>query len=218
MTDESIYREVDEEVRQEEYKKLWQRYGHLVIAAVSAVLIVVGGYELSKYYQRGETEKASIAYFEGLKRASEGKFDDAVGALGAIKHAGYGQLAKLKEANILAEKGQIKEAVAAYDAFAANAANDAVLVQLARIRAGYASVDTATLDDIKKRIGEFDLDTSPWRHQAREILGLTAFRLNDYKMADDNVRKLLDDQLTPEGMRERARVLLQLLTPNLPQE
>jgi hypothetical protein len=218
MTDESIFREVDEEVRQEEYKKLWQRYGNLIMAAVSAVLIAVGGYELYKYYQRGETEKASIAYFEAMKRASDGKLDDALAVLKAIKHPGYGQLAKLKEANILAEKGQGKEAVAAYDSFAADKANDAVLAQLARIRAGYISTDLATVEDIKKRVGEFDSDTSPWRHQAREILALTAFRLNDYRVADDYVRKLLDDQLTPSDMRERARVLLQLLTPNLPQE
>ena len=40
MSDESLFREVDEEVRQEQYKKLWERYGNHIIALC---LIVVAG-------------------------------------------------------------------------------------------------------------------------------------------------------------------------------
>ena len=35
-----IFQEVDEEVRREQLKKLWERYGNLIIAA--CVLVVVG--------------------------------------------------------------------------------------------------------------------------------------------------------------------------------
>ena len=35
-----IFREVDEEVRREQLKKLWDRYGNFVIAAL--ILVVVG--------------------------------------------------------------------------------------------------------------------------------------------------------------------------------
>ena len=43
MTDESLIREVDEEVRQEEYKKLWDRHGTKLIAADCAVVLAVAG-------------------------------------------------------------------------------------------------------------------------------------------------------------------------------
>jgi hypothetical protein len=34
LSDESLFREVDEEVRQEQFKKLWARYGKFVIGLV----------------------------------------------------------------------------------------------------------------------------------------------------------------------------------------
>ena len=39
MSDESLFREVDEEVRQERFKKLWERFGNYIIA----LAFLVGG-------------------------------------------------------------------------------------------------------------------------------------------------------------------------------
>ena len=43
MSDESLFREVDEEVRQDQFKKLWKQYGNYFTAlAVVMVLLVAG--------------------------------------------------------------------------------------------------------------------------------------------------------------------------------
>ena len=38
-----IFQEVDEEVRREQLKKLWERYGHYIIAACILVIVGVAG-------------------------------------------------------------------------------------------------------------------------------------------------------------------------------
>ena len=38
-----IFREIDEELRQERFEKLWQSYGKYIIAAIVAVVVGVGG-------------------------------------------------------------------------------------------------------------------------------------------------------------------------------
>ena len=42
MSDESLFREVDEEVRQEQYKKLWDKFGNYFVA-LCVVIVAVGG-------------------------------------------------------------------------------------------------------------------------------------------------------------------------------
>jgi hypothetical protein len=218
MTDESLFREVDEEVRQDEYKKLWQRHGKLISTAIAAVVLGVGGYEFYKHYEQQQAEQAAVVYNEALKKAGDGKLDDALAALKAVNHKGVGQLAQLKEADLLAEKGEKEKAVAAYDAFAASAANDPTLVDTAKIKAGYLLVDTSTPDQLLVRLGAYDKDTEIWRHQAREIFGLSAWRIKDYAMADRYMKALVDDLETPQGMRQRAMMMVQLIAPHLPEK
>lgn len=215
MTDESLIREVDEEVRQDEYKKLWDRWGNAFIGLAVAVVAGVGGWKAYEYYQTTQSEAAAIVYFEALKKAEDGKYEDALSALKAVNHAGYGQLAKVQEAAILAEKGDTEKAVAAYDAIAADPSVDVGLADLARIRAGYLLVDTAKPDDLLARLGKFDKDGEIWRHQAREIFGLTAWRVQDFTMADRYMQAIFADQETPAAMRQRAQVMVQLIAPYL---
>jgi hypothetical protein len=216
VTDESLIREVDEEVRQEEYKKLWDRYGTAFTALAVLIVLSVGGFEAWKYWQRQQSEQASVVYLDATRKAAEGKFDDALAALAAVKQDGFGQLAKLSAAAVLAEKGETAKAVEAYKAFAAASGSDPALADLATIRAGYLQVDTATPDELLASLGKYDRDDNVWRHAAREVFGLSAYRVKDYAMADRYMNALFADPETPEAMRQRAQVMIQLITPELP--
>ena len=46
-------------------------------------------------------------------------------------------------------------------------------------RAALILVNTASVDELKTRIGDLADPTSGWRHSAREILGLAAYRNGD---------------------------------------
>ncbi len=218
MTDESLFREVDEEVRQDEYKKLWQRHGKLISTAIAAVVLGVGGFQLYTYYEQQKAEQAAVVYTEALKKAGEGKTDDAIAALKAVDHKGLAQLAQLKEADLLVEKGEADKAVAAYDVFIANSAHDKTLIDAAKIKAGYLLVDTSKPDELLVRLGAFDKEGEIWRHQAREIFGLAAWRVKDYAMADRYMKALVDDPETPQGMRQRAAMMVQLIAPHMPEK
>ncbi len=215
MTDELLIREVDEEVRQEEYKKLWDRHGTKLMAVALAAVLAVAGFEGWKYYQRTEAEKASVVYLEAVQKAGDGKFDDALAALAAVKHAGFKQLGKFREAAVLAEKGDTAKAVAAYDVVIADAATDPVLADLARIRQGYLLVDTATPDELLLKLRTFDAEGNPWRHAAREIFALSAFRVKDFTMADRFANQIYADAEAPQSIKQRAQVMVQLIAPEL---
>ena len=55
MTDESLIREVDEEVRRDEFKKLWDRFGSLFTGL--AVLVVVAGAAFKGWGYYAQTQR-----------------------------------------------------------------------------------------------------------------------------------------------------------------
>ena len=217
-TDESIFREVDEDVRNEEYKKLWDRFGKYVSGLAIAVVVGVAGFQAWKYYEVKQAEDAGAIYADAVKKAADGKTEDALAAFAAVHHDGFSQLAQLSVAQMSADKGDIDKAVAAYDAFAADAKNDPALADLARIRAGYLLVDTATPEQLLGRLVRFDKEGDAWRNEAREILGLAAWRVKDFAGAKKQMDAIYADAKAPGAMRQRAQILIQLITPNLPQK
>lgn len=216
MSDESLFREVDEEVRQEEYKKLWKRYGNLVIALAAAVVIGVGGFKAWQYWQLKQAHEAAATFFGALAKGGNGKTDEALNELRSIGQAGYGQIASIQAAALLASQGKTEDAVKAYEAIAADQSADSVLRDAANIRAGYLLADMKSPDELLSRLGSYDKDDNPWRFAAREIFGLAAYRTGDYAMADRYMNAIFSDAAAPEAMRQRAQVMIQLLTPLLP--
>ncbi|MFO1133117.1 MAG: tetratricopeptide repeat protein [Hyphomicrobiales bacterium] len=213
MSDESLFREVDEEVRQEQFKKLWARYGNAVIGLCVLVIIGVAGMEGWRYFQLKQSETAGDSFFSAVQLAEGGKAAEAVKQFEAIDKTGFATLGRLRAAAELVTEGKVEDAVKIYDAVAADTANDQTLRDLARVRAAAALSGTAGFADIEARLKDFNVDGNPWRHMAREIMAAVQFRLKDYAGADKQVQSILADSDTPPQLRQRAAMMADLLQP-----
>ncbi|MFZ5673003.1 MAG: tetratricopeptide repeat protein [Pseudomonadota bacterium] len=215
MSDESLFREVDEEVRQDQFKKLWTQYGSYFTALALVIILGVAGFKGWQYWQLTQSEGAAKVFSDGVKKLEEGKLADAEAAFAAIQHSGYAKLAELRRAAALAGSGKTDEAVAIYDKVADDQANAQSLRDLARLRAGYVLTDKLAPAELISRLGAFDNDTSPWRGMAREIFALAAYRTGDYTMADRYLNAIIADQGVSLELRQRAQMLLEVVTPLL---
>jgi hypothetical protein len=208
-----IFHEVDEEVRREQLKKLWEQYGNYLIAA--CVLIVVGvaawrGYE---WWQAKQAAQSGAAFEQAVTLAEAGKHQEAEAAfakLAADGTAGYRVLARLREAAELA-RSDPKPAVGAYDEIAADTSAGQVIQDLAAVRAGFLLVDTAPYSEIRSRLEPLTAPDRTFRHSAREILALSAWKAGDTAAARQWTDLILADPQTPVGTRSRAAVLSELL-------
>ncbi len=218
MSDESLFREVDEEVRRDELEKLWKRYGNLVIAACLGIILGVAGIKGWQYWQIQAGEKAGAEYMKATQLATDGKNAEAASEYAKIaagSHAGYAQLARLQQAGLMAEKGDTAEAVKQYDAIAADTSVDGALRDLSKVRAAYLLADSASVDDLRKRLGGLDVEGSAWRASAHEIIALAEYRAGNLDAANKLVTELIADPGTPAGLRQRAQLFAAILKPQL---
>jgi len=213
-----IFREVDEEVRHDEYKRLWDRYGLYVIGAGLAIVLGVGGYKGWQAYQQRQAESAGREYIAAASAVEAGRDTEAaklLAELGAEGPAGYALLARFKMAAVLAGKGQREEAVRAYDEVARIAGEGSPLAELAQMRSALLLVDTADRAELERRLASFDRVDSPWRNTAREILAMAAYRASDYAVANNYFEAIAGDPAAPANVRQRARMMIALLKPLL---
>jgi hypothetical protein len=208
-----IFQEVDEEVRREQLKKLWERYGTYFIAACIVTVIGVGAWRGYEWWQAKQAAQSGAAFEQAVKLAESGKHQEAAAAftkLSADATPGYRVLARLREAAELATTDR-KTAVAAYDAIAADNRAGQVVRDLAAVRAGYLLVDTAPYSEILQRLEPATAADRAFRHSAREILALSAWKTGDMSAARRWTEMIMGDPQTPPGPRSRAEMLSELI-------
>jgi hypothetical protein len=208
-----IFQEVDEEVRREQLQKLWQRYGNLIIAACVLIVVAVGAWRGYEWWQTKKAGESGAAFENAVTLAEAGKHQEAEAAfakLAADGTAGYRALARLREAAELAQTDR-PAAVKAYDEIAADGSAGSVIQQLAAVRAGILLVDTAPYSDMRQRLESLTAADKTFRHTARELLALSAWKTGDMTAAKQWADMITTDPQSPEASRSRAQVLSELI-------
>lgn len=214
MSEDSFLREVDEAVRQERYKRLWDRYGLYVIALAVVIVVGVSGYKGWNYWQNQRAAEAGARFVGALTLREEGKNEDALTAFRELAEdgpSGYRILSRFQLAAADAEAGRKEEAVETYDALAADSGVSRILRDYAQVQAAALLVDEADLEAMKERIGDLAESNRAYRHSAREFLGLVAYRVGNTSEAERYFTRALTDPGIPGNLRSRAEMMLALV-------
>jgi hypothetical protein len=207
-----IFREVDEEVRREQLKKLWDRYGNYVVVAAVLLVAAVAAWRAYMWWEAKKAAETGAAFEAATTLAEAGKRGEAEAAFAKIAAdgtAGYRHLARMREAAELAQS-DAKAAIAAYDQIAADRAVGPVLQDLAALRAAALLIDTGALQEAQRRLEPLAANDRTFRHTAREFLVLAAWRAGDTAAAKRWFDLIMTDAQTPAATRSRVEMLMAL--------
>lgn len=207
-----IFSEVDDEVRRERIKQIWARYGTLILVVCALFIAGVAGW---RYYQHRQAQAAAETganFQSALTLSAEGKTKEAEESFAKIAAAGaqpYRVLGKFREASELARRDS-KAAVASFDQIVADSSAGQPLQDLAAVRAASLLVDTASYDEMVKRLEPLSAAGRPFRHSARSLLAMSAYRANDVAAVRKWSDMVLADVESPSGARGQVQMLIAL--------
>ncbi|WP_426434230.1 tetratricopeptide repeat protein [Bradyrhizobium genosp. P] len=210
-----LFDEVDEEVRRDQLKRLWDRYSLLIIAVAILVVAGVGGWRGYQYIEGKKAAEAGAAFDRAAELSEQNKHAEAEAAfaeLAAKAPSGYRMLARLRMAAEVAPRDQ-QAAAKLYDDIAADRSVGAPEQDLARIRAAQLVMDTTTYPNMLQRLEPATAKDSTFRHTAREMLALSAWHANDATAARQWLDQIANDGDTPQSLRSRAEAVQALLPP-----
>ena len=211
-----IFREIDEELRQERFEKLWRSYGRYIIAIGLALVISVVGWRVWDHYRTTQRQDASMQFTTAERLAGEGKKAEAAALFASLADrsaSGYEHLSRFHQAALRAESGDTAGAVSLYGALAGADDLDRTLRDAATVFAVMVQADDPKADvpALRARLDPLLGADRPWRHAARELSGLLALRAGDRKTARERFAAIADDLQAPQGMRARAAQVLAVI-------
>ena len=210
-----LFDDVDEEVRREQLKKLWDKYSIYIIAAMILIVAAVGGWHFYQYLEAEKAAEAGAAFDKAVELSEAKKHAEAEAAfadLVAKAPFGYRTLSRLRLAAEIANR-DAPAAAKMYDEISADRSVGVADQDLARIRAAQLLLESASYPNMKERLEAAAAPPATFRHTARELLALSAWRANDPAATRQWLDMIANDGETPPSLRSRAEALQALLPP-----
>ncbi len=212
---EAFIKEVNEDLKNESLKKMWDKYGLYIIILVVAALTAAVSYESIKAWYRHRLQQWSDSYAYALSLQNQGKQDESLDSFAYIAGRDYGifsELAKMQQANILLGQKKNDEAFALMEEIVNDKSFNRHLRDTVALKLASYKLEKAPLTEIEQLIGGIagDNDNS-WQISAQEMLALTNLRDGEIDKAATLYNGILANNKTPETVKRRIEDMLAVL-------
>jgi hypothetical protein len=209
---DGLMAEIESDLREDELKRIWRRYGSTFVTVAVVFLLAVAGYEGWRAYEAREHAKVASMYEEGMSLAADQKLDEAKAKFAEVAKTSdkpYASLDRLVDAGIRVEQNDVEGAIGLYASLAADTSADPLFREMAVVLKALHSVDREDPKKIEAELAPLT-KVSTFKHSAIELTALLAAKQGDTARAATLAQSLVDDTATPQAMRGRATELAAL--------
>lgn len=215
---DEFMQEVENDIRNEKYMNLWNRYGKFITGVVTVGLVGLIGYNLWSQYDLRQRNKASDILIGAQNFAMQNRQGEALSALknlhGAV--APYGILTKINEAGILGsgDVSQREQALKIYQGILQSKGIEKIWYDLALYQkvALQSEQSGVNFDDLLKELETIDLEHSPLAALALELKGILLLQKGDKTQAGEIFIKLAQSATAPDGVVMRSQLMTQMIS------
>ena len=190
---ESFIREVDDDLRAEQFQKMWNKYRKFIFGAVALVLLLTVAHQLYLNARLKVRLSESDKYEQAAVLNAKGQTEGALALYRELQdgRTNYKYLSQMRMAGILFEQKKDKEALDLLNTLRQNKKAPESLRSVAAI--GYVShlVDIGDVKELQDILNPFMTPENAWYGTASELSVLLLLRQNEVEKA----KRLLDESL-----------------------
>jgi len=207
---EPLEAEVNEEIRSQQLKSIWNKFGLYIIGIAILIIFSVGGYEINNYWDSKTSQKESDLFDSAILMIEEGDQDQGYNKLIELSNGktGYKGLALFR---LSSESYNASNYVQAID-FLKRASEDSSLTiklrEFSRLKAGLILVDHGSLDDVKNLLNPLTKKNGPFSFHAKEIIALSLLSNDMVSEAKLIFEDIASDVAAPPVLARRAEIFL----------
>ncbi len=212
----ALFREIDEELRNDKMKAFWEKYRFLIAAVIVCAILGAVAFETFKYWREQLKERDAAAYTDALTLALEGKNDLALSELEKIaadNDTGYAQLAQLKMIPLLELEGKKDEALSmllgiSKDKNFAKPLREVAIIALAQRMLNQEKPDFEELQNMLAVLANKD---SAWSPLALELSAMAYIKAGDKEKAKERLQLIVNNSEVPAAIRDRIRNMIAVI-------
>jgi hypothetical protein len=207
IDNETFYREVDEELRRDQLKTYWERFGKLFIAGVVLILAAIGGliwWQNHKQVVAGERGAQLIGAFDDIAAGNKAAAGPKLDELAKSGSDGYRAAALLTKADLLIEGGHTDQAAAQMSAVASDTGLPQQYRDLAVVRATALQFDKLKPQAVIDKLKPFAVAGHAWFGSAGEMSAIAYLKMNRPQDAGRLYAAMAKDKSVPDSIRSRS--------------
>lgn len=211
LTDAFI-QEVDEDVKNDNMKEIWKRYGVLIVAIVVIAVSAAVSFDRIRMWKVAQNQRRTQEYMAAaqLQQSPE----DTMAALQKISQNNqgiYSDFAKMQMANLLLTQNKTEEALNVLENLINDKQVNTEVKHIAVVKLATYKVDLMSKKELEKLLAPVMEENSSWMPIAQDLLALSAIKEGDLETARiiyENVLKIKD---LPESFKSKVQDMLSAL-------
>lgn len=209
--DEAIFEEVDEELRNEKFKQLINKYGGLIFSLLILALTVTIGYEKIAEWKIRKAEQSNVKYTQAINPNSN--YENNIVELENIVHTEtglYKDMAQLQIANILIDNNQKEKGIEVLEKISKDATVTEKIREIATIKLATFKIESVSYSELNEMLGNIANNGGAWSSMAKELLAMSAVYNKDFETARNIYNDLLSSEIS-DDFKARINDMLTLL-------
>jgi len=211
--EKAFFEEVDEEVRNEKFKQLINKYGGVILFILIVALSIAVGYEKIGEWRVRKAEQKNVQYVQALLPNPD--YENNISALEnivATEKGIYKDMAQMHIANILFDNNQKEKALDALEQLYQDTETSPKIREIAAIKLASYKIDSATYGEVSHLLSPIaDDENSAWKSMAKELLAMSAIQNKDYSTAKQIYQELLANGNLSDEFKTRVNDMLALI-------
>ena len=208
--EKAFFEEVDEEVRNEKFKKFINKYGGFVLVVLVLALSVAVGYEKIGEWRIRKAEQRNVQYTQAT--APNPNYENNISELEnivATEKGLYKDMARLQIANILLDNNQKDRALKDLEQIYQDSETTDKIREIAAIKLATYKIDASSFAEVESLLTPIaQNENSAWKNMAKELLAMSAIQNKDYEKAKGIYQELLTNSDISEEFRARVNDML----------
>lgn len=209
---DAFINEVSEEVKNDNFKELWNRYGLLIIAIVAVAVCGAVSFERIKSWRLQHNQMTTETYMDAAhKQDNPEAMIAALQKINQSDHGIYGDFARLQIANVLFEQQKDEEAMAMLEALTKDPQVNTEVRQIALVKYATYKVDVMSKQELTDLLQPVLDANNSWTPLANDLLAMAAIREGDLQTAREIYTKLLTVKDLPDSFKSKIQEMMSSL-------
>lgn len=207
--EKAFFEEVDEEVRNEKFKELINKYGGYILTFVILVLAFAVGYEKIGEWRINKAEQTNARYVQAVSASSD--YENNIAELEGIVQTEtglYKDIARLQIANILLDNNQTDKALTVLAQINDDTSASDKIREIAAVKLATYKIDSSSYSEIEKILAPIVQKGGAWAPMAKELLAMSAIQNKDMAKAKTIYEELLANGNISEEFKARVNDML----------
>lgn len=206
---DAFIQEIDEDVKNDNLKVLWDKYGIFVVLLVVLAVSATVSFEKIRSWKAEQNQQTTENYMSAAQLRENP--EDTIAALQQINQSNQGifsDFAKLQIANVLFNQNKNEEAMAALQSLIDDKQANAEVKNIALIKLATYKVDQLPRAEFEALVKPIIDANNSWTPLAQDLLAMSAIQEGDVDTARSIYENILKIKDLPEGFKTKVQDML----------